>query len=115
MNHKSPKDPKLILILTIKLLYTHFWKKLPIGGLIWLKRIWLIWAQIMQPTSNHLKSKSFGKRKQPKPEQAKSEQAKSEQPKSETQIRATQISPNHRKLHGAIFSSVLMLCETAGP
>ncbi len=55
MNQKSPKDPKSILILTIKLLYTYLWKMLPIGALIWLAPILLIWAQIPQPTSNHLK------------------------------------------------------------
>ncbi len=37
---------------------THFWKMLPIGALIWLALIWLIWAQIAQPTSNHLKMTS---------------------------------------------------------
>ncbi len=42
MNQKSPKDPKSILILTMKLLYTYFWKTLPIGALIWLTLIWLI-------------------------------------------------------------------------
>ncbi len=56
MNQKSPKDPKSILILAMKLLYTYFWKMLPIGALIWLALIWLIWAQIAQPTSNHLKN-----------------------------------------------------------
>ncbi len=55
MNQKSPKDPKSILILTMKLLYTYFWKTLPIGALISLTPIGLIWAQIAQPTSNHLK------------------------------------------------------------
>ncbi len=55
MNQKSPKDPESILTLTMKLLYTYFWKMLPIGALIWLTLIWLIWAQIAQPTSNHLK------------------------------------------------------------
>ncbi len=55
MNQKSPKDPKSILILTIKLLYTYFWKMLPEGALILLAPIWLTWAQISQPTSNHLK------------------------------------------------------------
>ena len=40
----------------MKLLYTYFWKTLPIGTLIWLAPIWLIWAQIVQPTSNHLKT-----------------------------------------------------------
>ncbi len=55
MNQKSKKDPKLILILTMKLLYTYFWKTLPVGALIWLTPIWLIWAQIARPTSNHLK------------------------------------------------------------
>ncbi len=58
MNQKSPKDPKSILILTMKLLYTYFWKMLPIGALIWLALIWLIWAQIAQPTSNHLKTQA---------------------------------------------------------
>ncbi len=63
MNQKSPKGPKSILILTMKLLYTYFWKKLPVGALIWLAPIWLIWAQIAQPTSNHLKTVTccFGK------------------------------------------------------
>ena len=28
---------------------------LPVGALIWLALIWLIWAQIARPTSNHLK------------------------------------------------------------
>ncbi len=56
MNQKSPKDPKCILFLTIKLLYTYFWKTLPVGALIWLAPIWLTWAQIAQPTSNHLKT-----------------------------------------------------------
>ncbi len=42
MNQKSPEDPKSILILTMKLLYTYFWKRLPIGALIWLALIWLI-------------------------------------------------------------------------
>ncbi len=59
-NQKSPKDPKLILILTMKLLYTYFWKTLPIGDLIWVTPIWLAFSkssQITQPTSNHLKSK----------------------------------------------------------
>ncbi len=54
MNQQSPKDPKSILILIIKLLYTYFWKMLPLGALIWLAPIWLIWAQISRPTSNHL-------------------------------------------------------------
>ncbi len=56
MNQKSPKDRKPILILTMKLLYTYWWKRLPIGALIWLTLIWLIWAQIVRPASNHLKS-----------------------------------------------------------
>ncbi len=52
MNQKSPKDPKLILILIIKLLYTYFWKMLPVGALIWLAPIWL-----MSPNrATHLKS-----------------------------------------------------------
>ncbi len=55
MNHNSPKDPESIFILTIKLLYTYFWKTLPIGALIWLAPIWLIWAQIVQPTWNYPK------------------------------------------------------------
>ena len=55
MNQKSPKDPELIFSLTMKLLYTYFWKTLPAGALIWLAPIWLTWAQIMQPSSNHLK------------------------------------------------------------
>ncbi len=38
---KSPKDPKSILILTMKLLHTYFWKMLPVGALIWLALIWL--------------------------------------------------------------------------
>ena len=50
------KEPKSILILTIKLQYTYFWKTLPVGALIWLTPIWLTWTQIAQPTSNHLKS-----------------------------------------------------------
>ncbi len=49
---KSPKDPKSILILTMKLLHTYFWKMLPVGALIWLALIWLNWAQITQPTSS---------------------------------------------------------------
>ncbi len=53
--HNEPKEPKSILILTLKLMYTYFWKMLPIGALIWLTLIWLIWVQITQPTSNHLK------------------------------------------------------------
>ncbi len=53
---KSPKDLKSILILTKELLYTYFWKMLPVGALILLAPIWLIWAQISQPTSNHLNS-----------------------------------------------------------
>ncbi len=44
MNQKSPKDPKSILILTIKLLCTY-------GALIWLAPIWFTWAQIAQPKS----------------------------------------------------------------
>ncbi len=60
MNQKSPNDPKSILILTIKLLYTYVWKMLPVGALIWLALIWLIWARIAQPTSYHLKSNRWG-------------------------------------------------------
>ncbi len=41
-NQKSPKDPKSILILTMKLLYTYFWKMLPAGALILVALIWLI-------------------------------------------------------------------------
>ncbi len=52
----EPKRSSSILILTMKLLYTYFWKTLPVGALIWLIPIWLIWAQIVQPTSNHQKS-----------------------------------------------------------
>ncbi len=46
----------------MKLLYTYFWKMLPVGALIWLAPIWLIWAEIAQPASNHLKiiKKKFG-------------------------------------------------------
>ena len=51
---KSPKDPKSILILTMKQVYTYFWNTLPTGTLIWLAPIWLDWAHIAQPTSNHL-------------------------------------------------------------
>ncbi len=57
MNQKSPKDLKLILVLTIKLLHTYFWKMLPVGALNWLAQIWLTWAQITQPTSNRLKTR----------------------------------------------------------
>ncbi len=39
----------------MKLLYIYFWKRLPTCALIWLAPIWLTWAQIAQPTSNHLK------------------------------------------------------------
>ncbi len=42
MNQKSPKGPKSILILTMKLLLTYFWKRLPIDASIWLAPIWLI-------------------------------------------------------------------------
>ncbi len=49
MNQKCSKDPKSILILTMRLLYTYFWKTLPVGALIWLVPIWLIWAQIARP------------------------------------------------------------------
>ncbi len=42
MNQKNPKDPKSILMLTIKLLYTYFWKILPVGALISLAPIWLM-------------------------------------------------------------------------
>ncbi len=41
MNQKSLKGPKLILILTMKVLLTYFWKRLPIGASIWLAPIWL--------------------------------------------------------------------------
>ncbi len=50
---KRAQDPKSILILAMKLLYTYVWKRLLVGALIWLALIWLIWAQIAQPTSNH--------------------------------------------------------------
>ncbi len=59
LNQNCPKDPKSILILTMKLLYTYFWKTLPTGDLIWLALIWLTFSkssQIVQPTSNHLKT-----------------------------------------------------------
>ncbi len=49
MNQKSPKGPKSILILTMKLLYTYFWKMLPIGALIWLTPIWLIEPKSRNP------------------------------------------------------------------
>ncbi len=58
LNQNSSKDPKLILILTMKLVYTYFWKSLLIGDLIWLTLTWLAFSnssQIMQTTSNHLK------------------------------------------------------------
>ncbi len=58
LNQNSSKDHKLILILTMKLLYIYFWKTLPSGDLIWLTPIWLAFSkssQIVQPTSNHLK------------------------------------------------------------
>ncbi len=29
MNQQSPKDPESVIILTMKLLYTYFWKTLP--------------------------------------------------------------------------------------
>ncbi len=43
----------------MKLLYTYFWKTLPLVDLIWIALIWLTFSkssQIMQPTSNHLKN-----------------------------------------------------------
>ncbi len=43
----------------MKQVYTHFQKTLPTGDLIWLALIWLAFSkssQIVQPTSNHLKS-----------------------------------------------------------
>ncbi len=52
MNQKSPKDPKSIFILTMKLLYTYFLKRLPTGALIWLTPIWLISPN----RATHLKS-----------------------------------------------------------
>ncbi len=68
MNQKSPNDPKSILILTMKLLLTYFWKRLPIGDLISLTLILLAFSkssQIGPFSSNHLKSgcqtgKTFG-------------------------------------------------------
>ncbi len=54
LTQNEPKDPKSILILTMKQVYTYFWKTLPIGDLIWLAVISKS-SQIMQPTSNHLK------------------------------------------------------------
>ncbi len=59
MNQKSPKDPKSIFILTMKLLQTYFWKRLPIGDLISLTPISLAFSkssQIGPSSSNHLKS-----------------------------------------------------------
>ncbi len=58
MNQKSPKDPKSILILTMKLLQTYFWKTLPIDALIWLALILLAFSKsslIGPSSSNHLK------------------------------------------------------------
>ncbi len=55
-NHESPIDLKLILILTMKLLYTYFFLTLPADALIWLPPIWPVSAQIAQPTSNHPKT-----------------------------------------------------------
>ncbi len=54
LNQNSPKDPKLILILTMKLLYTYVWKPLPVCDLI----CWLAFSkssQIGWPTLNHIK------------------------------------------------------------
>ncbi len=59
MNQKSQKDPKSILILTMKLLLTYFWKRLPIGDLISLTPILLAFSkssQIGPSSSNHLKT-----------------------------------------------------------
>ncbi len=41
----TPKDPKLILILTIKLLYTYFWKTLPAGDWFGLHRFGLLFPK----------------------------------------------------------------------
>ncbi len=44
----------------MKLVYTYFWKTLPVGDLIWLALIWLAFSkssQIVQPTSYHLKAR----------------------------------------------------------
>ncbi len=38
---KSSKDPKLILVLTMKLLYKYIWLTLPTGALIWVALIWV--------------------------------------------------------------------------
>ncbi len=65
MNHKSPKDPKSILILTMKLLLIYFWKTLPIGALISLAPISLAFfksSQIGPSSSNHLKIIFLGQR-----------------------------------------------------
>ncbi len=62
MNQKSPNDPKSILILTMKLLLTFFWKRLPIGDLISLTLISLAFSkssQIRPSSSNHLKTTRF--------------------------------------------------------
>ncbi len=59
MNQKIQKDPKSILILTMKLLQTHIWKTLPISDLISLGLISLTFSkssQISPSSSNHLKS-----------------------------------------------------------
>ncbi len=52
LNQNSPKDPKLILFLTMKLLYTYFWLTLPTGALIWVALIWVAFfkrSQIASP------------------------------------------------------------------
>ncbi len=59
MNQKSLKKPKLILILTMELLYTYFWQTLPMSDLIWLTPNLLALSessQIAQPTSKSPKS-----------------------------------------------------------
>ncbi len=66
MNQKSPNDPKSILILTMKLLLTYFWKRLPIDDLILLTPISLAFSkssQIGPSSSNHLTTRQnrFGK------------------------------------------------------
>ncbi len=111
LNQKSLKDPKSILILTMKLLYTYFWKSLPIGALIWLAPIWLIWAQIAQPTSNHLKT-----------ETSRQLSLTFDQSLSELRLRWRKLpncetEKNHTKSYGTKknFSSFLDFCLEAVP
>ncbi len=63
MNQKIPKDPKSILILTMKLLWTHIWKTLPVSDLISLSLISIAFSkssQISPSSSNHLMSSISG-------------------------------------------------------